>query len=114
LRQKQLASGRDLLAELLRSHLPEWTFNVPTGGLCLWIRLAGYDTRYFTQFAARFGVAVTQGSLFATDDTHNEFLRIPFLLDEEDLTTGVLRLKSAWNEFLATASVQTPRAVNIV
>jgi DNA-binding transcriptional MocR family regulator len=114
LRQKQLASGRDLLVELLRSHLPEWTFSVPTGGLCLWIRLAGYDTRHFTQLAARFGVAVTQGSLFATDDTHNEFLRIPFLLEEEAMTTGVLRLKSAWSEFRATASVETPRAVNIV
>ncbi len=114
LRQKQLASGRDLLVELLRRHLPEWTFTVPSGGLCLWIRLPGYDTRHFTQFAARFGVALTQGSLFATEDTHNEFLRIPFLLDEEAMTTGVLRLKSAWNDFRATASVETPRAVNIV
>jgi DNA-binding transcriptional MocR family regulator len=114
LRREQLAAGRDLLAELLRSHIPEWTFHLPTGGLCLWIRLAGYDARHFTQFAARFGVAVTQGSVFATDDTQNEFLRIPFLLEEEAMTTGVLRLQSAWNEFRATASVETPRAGNIV
>lgn len=114
LRRKQLASGRDLLVELLRSHLPEWTFNVPSGGLCLWIRVPGYDTRHFAQVAARFGVAVTQGSLFATEDAHNEFLRIPFLLEEDAMTTGVLRLKSAWREFRSTASRETPSLANLV
>lgn len=114
MRQKELASGRDILVELLRNHLPEWTFDIPSGGLCLWIRLPGYDTRHFTQFAARFGVALTQGSLFASDDTYNEFLRIPFLLSEEAITTGVLRLKSAWSEFRTTASVETRHTANIV
>lgn len=114
LRQKELAAGRSFLVELLRNHFPEWTFTVPSGGLCLWVRLPGCDTRHFTQFAARFGVALTQGSLFSSDDTYNEFLRIPFLLDEEATTTGVLRLKSAWNDFRSAASVETPRLLNIV
>ena len=114
LRREQLSVRRDLMVELLHRHLPEWTFSIPTGGLCLWVRLPGYDARHFTQCAARFGVAVTPGSLFVSDDSHHEFLRIPYLLEEDGITSGVLRLKSAWDEYRATASVEAPRMAAIV
>jgi DNA-binding transcriptional MocR family regulator len=114
LRREQLTSRRDLTAELIRQHLPEWKFTVPSGGLCLWVQLPSCDASHFTQFAARFGVALTPGSIFASEDSYNEFLRIPFLLDEEAITTGLLRLKSAWDEFRATASGEVPRRVTIV
>ena len=100
--------------ELLGKHIPEWTFTPPAGGLCLWIRMEGYDSRHFAQFAARFGVALTPGSMFAADDGYNDFLRLPFLLEEEAITAGILRLKCAWDEFRSTASVGARHAAMIV
>jgi DNA-binding transcriptional MocR family regulator len=114
LRREELLSRRGLLMELLRKHIPEWTFTPPAGGLCLWIRMKGYDSRHFAQFAARFGVALTPGSMFAADDACNDFLRLPFLLEEEAITAGILRLKCAWDEFRSTASVDARYAAMIV
>jgi DNA-binding transcriptional MocR family regulator len=105
LRRAQLMARRDLLADLLREQLPEWTFAIPKGGLCLWVRLPGRDAGHFAQFAARFAVALAPGSMFAADDSCREFLRIPYLLDEEAIAEGVGRLKRAWEEFRTTPSV---------
>jgi DNA-binding transcriptional MocR family regulator len=102
------------MVELLREHLPEWKFAIPSGGLCLWVQLPGYDARHFMQCAARFGVALTAGPMFASEDSFQEYLRLPFLLNEEAITTGVRRLKSAWDQFRAIESVGASRAVTIV
>jgi hypothetical protein len=52
----------------------------------------------FAQSAARLHVAVTPGSLFAVDEACNEFLRLPFLLDEPQLRLGVRRMAEAWRQ----------------
>lgn len=114
LRREQLTTRRDLMTELLGEHLPEWQFSVPVGGLCLWVRLPGYDARHFTQCAARYGVALTPGSMFACDDSYNEFVRIPFLLPDETIATGMLRLKAAWKEFRGSPSARGARGGTIV
>lgn len=114
IRREQLAAKRDLLAQLLREALPSWRFELPQGGLFLWVRLPGYDSRQFAQAAARHGVALTPGPLFAADDSFVEYLRIPYLLEEDRIRLGVQRLAEAWQAFIASASFQTPRLNPIV
>jgi DNA-binding transcriptional MocR family regulator len=114
IRRAQLAARRDLLAQLLREALPDWHFELPKGGLFLWVRLPGYDSRQFAQAAARHGVALTPGPLFAADDSFVEYLRIPYLLDEDRIRLGVERLAEAWQAFMASSALQTPRLNPIV
>jgi DNA-binding transcriptional MocR family regulator len=113
-RREQLSTRRDVLVRLLQEYIPEWTFRVPNGGLFLWVKLPGYDASRFAQFAARYGVALTPGAIFTSDGGFNEYLRIPFLLDEPAIETGVLRLKNAWESFRNTASIEPVQAPTIV
>jgi DNA-binding transcriptional MocR family regulator len=103
LRCDELRSKRDLMMQLLREHIPEWEFAVPSGGLFLWVKIPEHDSRYFAQLAARHGVAVTPGPLFAVDDGWINHIRIPFLVDEESINVGVTRLAAAWREFRGAA-----------
>lgn len=114
MRREQLLSRRNLLMRLLGEHLPEWSFCIPTGGLFLWVKAPGYDTRQFAQFAARYCIALTPGSIFTSDGCFHEYLRIPFLLDEDAMEKGVLRLKQAWEAFRGTASVGARQTVEAV
>ena len=114
LRKEQLLRRRDLLASLLGEKLPEWEFIKPKGGLFLWVRLPSGDARYFAQCAARHGVAVTPGSMFASDESFANYLRIPFVLDEKSLATGVDRLAAAWTEYQGLANAQSARSSPIV
>jgi DNA-binding transcriptional MocR family regulator len=99
LRTRQLKTRRDLLIALIRQKLPEWDFSTPPGGLSLWVRLPGADAIRFSQFCLRHEVAVGAGPTFSTDEGFQEYLRIPFLIDEASLTLGVERLAHAWSGF---------------
>jgi DNA-binding transcriptional MocR family regulator len=114
LRRVQLKERRDLLAGLLREKLPSWEFQLPKGGLFLWVRLPGHDARQFSHLAARHGVATTPGPLFSADDSCIEYLRIPFVLDDELIRIGVERLATAWVAFVGSASLRSQRVSPIV
>ncbi len=98
-RRAELRPRRDLLAALLRQHLPEWTFMMPSGGLFLWVRTPGVNARQFAQYAARHQVALAPGGMFSVDEDHEEYLRVPYLLDEAALRSGITRLAAAWSAF---------------
>lgn len=114
LRRSQLTKRRDLLVSLLREKLPSWEFQLPTGGLFLWVRLPGHDARQFAHLAARYGVAITPGPLFSADDSCIEYLRIPFLLSDDLIREGVERLASAWKDFVGSAGLRASRVLTIV
>jgi DNA-binding transcriptional MocR family regulator len=114
MRREELSGRRDLLVSLLRERLPEWEFTVPDGGLFLWVRLPSGDARYFAQCAARYGVALTPGSTFAADESFADYLRIPFVLDEQSLSRGVERLAMAWSEYRELANARPARAAPLV
>jgi DNA-binding transcriptional MocR family regulator len=114
LRAQQFKERRDLLSSLVAEQLPEWQFEKPSGGLFLWVRLPGVDARYFAQCAARRHVALTPGSLFSVDESHVEYLRIPFLLDPPSLRLGVERLAAAWRECQGLAAARPFHAQPIV
>ncbi len=114
MRRHELARKRDLVASLLREKLPEWDFSIPRGGVSLWVKLPGCDARYFVQCAARHGVAVSAGSIFAADESFPDYLRIPYVLDEPSLALGVDRLASAWTEYRGSTEARTARSEPIV
>jgi DNA-binding transcriptional MocR family regulator len=99
LRRLQLKPRRDLLASLLRKHLPEWKFRVPSGGLFLWVKLPRGDARELAQVALRRGVITLPGPLASAEGRYEGYLRIPFLAEPETLRAGVKRLAAAWKEY---------------
>jgi len=84
---------RDLLAELLRRHFGDLAdFELPTGGLALWLRLAkGASSDEWSAAAAAAGIGVTPGSKFALRQrgTINAFRLGYGNLSEEELTRAV-------------------------
>lgn len=102
MRGDQLGRRRDVLASLIREHMPAWTFRPPEGGMFLWVRVPSVDTRYLAQCAARHGVAVTSGALYSVDGTQTDRLRVPFLLEPSVLCEGIARLAAAWAECART------------
>ncbi|MDV6373137.1 PLP-dependent aminotransferase family protein [Deinococcus arenicola] len=100
-RREAVTPARDLLAALLRLHLPEWRFSVPDGGQFLWVELPTRQASAFTLTAARHGVRLFPGAAMGVDALPDSFVRLPFTLDPARLPEAVLRLKAAWDEFEA-------------
>lgn len=108
LRRAQLLPRRDRLAALLRRLLPSWSFQLPAGGLFLWVELPAGDSREFAQLALRHGVAVIPGPAMSATESSTRRLRIPFFWEAETLVEGVRRLAAAWREYQpAESSVRT-------
>lgn len=97
-RTREFRAKRDLVIRLIRCHGLDWTYPDPQGGMSLWLRLLGVDTRVLAQVALRHGVTIVPGNLFSVDESHAEFIRLPFLLPAEQLQTAVLRLLAACQE----------------
>ncbi|PNY81475.1 PLP-dependent aminotransferase family protein [Deinococcus koreensis] len=100
-RRESVTHARDLLAGLLRTHLPEWEFRVPEGGQFLWVELPSAEASRFTHLAARFGVRLFPGASMGVAPLPDRFLRLPFTLDPARLPDAVARLHAAWAEFQA-------------
>lgn len=90
------AERRDVVATELARLIPEWSFELPPGGLSLWVRLPGVDAARFARIAAEHGVLVRPGSLFSPDGGYRDHLRIAVGDDPDRLREGVARLARAW------------------
>lgn len=101
-RRQELRRRYDTLAEGLRRHLPEWTFEEPSGGLCVWAHLGGASSIDFAPVAARHGVGVTPGTASSVSGRHRSELRLPFGHPPEVLNEAVERLARAWDEYRET------------
>ena len=93
-RRRRLATRVEALAEALADELPEWTFRLPDGGLCLWVGLDRSSTSLVGPAAAA-GVRIVPGPRFGIDGTLERFLRIPFVLPPATLREAVSRLAAA-------------------
>ena len=92
----RIAAACDELADRLHIALPQWSFDKPRGGLCLWVRLPSGDASSFAQVAQRHGVSVVPGSLTAPDGGFTDHLRLPVSIPPDQLDEGVRRLADAW------------------
>ncbi len=93
------ATRRSIVVDALKTRLPEWSFEVPSGGLWLWIRLPDADAVQFSRFAARHGVIVRPGPLASPDGGFRDHIRIAYGADPDRLVEGVERLAAAWAEY---------------
>lgn len=95
-RRETLRRQRAALAQQLATHLPDWHYPVPTGGLSLWVTLPAPVSSALAATAARYGVRVAAGSHFGSEGLFERQLRVPFTLPETDLEEAVLRLSRAY------------------
>lgn len=93
-RRRRLATRLEALVAALADELPEWTFRLPDGGLCLWVSLDRSSTSLVGP-AAHAGVRIVPGPRFGIDGTLERFLRLPFVLPPATLGEAVSRLAAA-------------------
>ncbi len=103
--RREYERRRGALADALRRHLGSaLEFDLPAGGLALWVRGPGLDFDAWSARALARGVAFAAGSRFAFDDTRLAAARLGFAtltVDEIERAVGVLA---------ATRNASDPRA----
>ncbi|GHO50782.1 PLP-dependent aminotransferase family protein [Ktedonospora formicarum] len=99
-RRHELQHKLQVMTRLLSTLLPDWTWQQPDGGYFLWLRIPSGNAPEFAQVALRSGVIICPGTLFSVDASHQQYVRLPFLLNEEILQEGMKRLAQAWETYL--------------
>ncbi len=98
-RLAQLRSQREALVASLQRHTPEWTWQIPPGGLSLWVDLGESVSSALAERAAAAGVSIGRGARFGVDPgTFEHRLRIPYTLPSDRLDEGIRRLASAFHD----------------
>lgn len=98
-RRQQLLPRRQYMADLLQTYLPEWEWNLPAGGLFLWVKLPWGTSGQFAQLAYRQGIALVTGNTMSVDGSHHNFLRLPFVHAPAEMEEGIKRLALAWHNY---------------
>jgi DNA-binding transcriptional MocR family regulator len=96
-----LRARRDALAAAVRSTFPGWRFELPGGGLSLWIELDAPRSTALAAVGNRHGVRLAAGPRFGVDGAFERFLRLPFALPEPQLEDAVERIALAWQAVAA-------------
>ena len=104
-----LTERRDLLAALLREHLPAWRARPPEAGLSLWAELPVDSADAFTLAAARHGVTVMAGGAACSDGRHRHFVRLSFAEQPATLELAAERLAAAWELHAETLAASPAR-----
>jgi DNA-binding transcriptional MocR family regulator len=110
-RRRELTAKRNLVVDLLRKHIPKASFTIPRAGLGLWVKLPELDCQVVAQIALRHGLVLSHGNLFSVDESHGEYIRIPFVLDEEFLDRGIRALSNAVKGLIDVDTAAPPPAL---
>ncbi|QDQ14472.1 PLP-dependent aminotransferase family protein [Streptomyces spectabilis] len=103
-----LRASREALAAALTRHVPEWRWQLPPGGLSLWVDLGAPVASALARAALVRGVRIEGGSRFGADPgTHEHRLRIPYTLPPGQCELAVDRLADALSSDLE-APLGTP------
>ncbi|GHC56755.1 MocR-like transcription factor YczR [Streptomyces flavofungini] len=95
-RRAGLRESRAALAAALGRHLPDWRWQLPPGGLSLWVDLGAPIASSLARSALGHGVRVEGGSRFGADPgTHEHRLRLPFTLAPDRYEDAATRLAAA-------------------
>ncbi|MEU3774968.1 PLP-dependent aminotransferase family protein [Streptomyces sp. NPDC032472] len=113
IRLAELRSRREVLVRALEEHTPEWSWQVPPGGLSLWVDLGEPVSSALAERAAAGGVHIGRGARFGVDPgTFEHRIRIPYTLPEDRLEEAVRRLAAAFHDGVPLApSVDRPHWV---
>ncbi|HZC41873.1 MAG TPA: PLP-dependent aminotransferase family protein [Streptosporangiaceae bacterium] len=97
-RTGRLRARRDVMHAALRQQVPDWSWELPEGGLTLWVQLpGGADGGAFAQAALRRGVSVVPGRLLSTADANRDWIRIAYTRSPAELRAAVPPLAQAWH-----------------
>jgi len=110
-RREILRARRALLLDLLDRQLPEWRPLPGTGGMSLWVQLPAPVSSAMCASASRLGVELPPGPRFGVDGTLERFVRIPYVLPEEQLTEAVDLIARAWHSVTGSATPQSTAVV---
>ncbi len=97
-RREQLLERRTTLVSAVARHLPGWRFRVPAGGISLWCELPEPRSTALCAAAARHGVELAPGPMFAPEGGLERHLRLPFTKSPDELELAVERIALAWDE----------------
>ncbi|WP_415948456.1 PLP-dependent aminotransferase family protein [Streptomyces sp. KLOTTS4A1] len=95
IRRTQALENRDALAAAVRRELPGWDFEVPAGGLTLWVRAGGLSGSRLAEVGERVGVRVPSGPRFGVDGAFEGFVRLPFTVSGAVADEAAVRLAAA-------------------
>ncbi|MBT2407013.1 MULTISPECIES: PLP-dependent aminotransferase family protein [unclassified Streptomyces] len=109
-RLAQLRIQREALVRSLQRHAPEWSWQLPPGGLSLWVNLGEPVSTALSERAAAAGVYIGRGARFGVDPgTFEHRLRIPYTLPADRLDEGVRLLAQAFHDGVPlTPAVERP------
>ncbi|MCW2795125.1 PLP-dependent aminotransferase family protein [Nocardioides sp.] len=93
----RLREQRDRLVAAIHTHLPDWTFRIPTGGLALWCELPHPTATALAAEAERSRVIIAPGPVFAVGGGLDRFVRIPWGRPGDELEEAARRLAVAWS-----------------
>jgi DNA-binding transcriptional MocR family regulator len=105
----RLRIQRAALAEAVSAELPDWSFRLPHGGLCLWCELPRPLATDLVAASEQVGVIVAPGPVFAASGGLNRFVRIPWTRPADELATAVSKLAEAWRITLRAGTANRPR-----
>ncbi|MYT69254.1 PLP-dependent aminotransferase family protein [Streptomyces sp. cg28] len=95
LRRTQARENRDALVAALRRELPDWEFDVPEGGLTLWVKAGGLSGSRLAAVGERVGVRVPSGPRFGVDGAFEGYVRLPFTVGGAVADEAAVRLAAA-------------------
>lgn len=95
IRRGQARENRDALVAAVRRELPEWEFEVPRGGLTLWVRTGGLSGSRLAVAGERVGVRVPSGPRFGVDGAFEGYVRLPFTVGGPVADEAAVRLAAA-------------------
>ncbi|MER5889875.1 PLP-dependent aminotransferase family protein [Streptomyces sp. NPDC001941] len=95
LRRAQARENRDALVAAVRRELPSWEFEVPRGGLTLWVRTGGLSGSRLAEVGERVGVRVPSGPRFGVDGAFEGYVRLPFTVGGRVAEEAASRLAEA-------------------
>jgi DNA-binding transcriptional MocR family regulator len=107
-RREAVRARRDALVAALQHELPGWRFDVPRGGLVLWVELDTPRSSALAAIADRHGVRIAPGPRFGIDGAFERYLRLPFCLPEATLQDAAARLATAWRAVTEGAPAPAP------
>jgi DNA-binding transcriptional MocR family regulator len=105
-----LREQRDRLAELLGRTFPDWRWQLPPGGLSLWVDLGRPIASALAQAALRHGVRIEGGSRFGADPgTFDHRLRFPYTQPVDVADEAVRRIAAGLAEGLPSGDTAPGR-----
>ncbi|SDL61636.1 DNA-binding transcriptional regulator, MocR family, contains an aminotransferase domain [Lentzea albidocapillata subsp. violacea] len=91
-RRAEALEQRDVAVAALREHCPQWSFEVPAGGLGVWCTLDGPVSTRIAVVAQNHGLRLVPGPRFAVHGGCEQMLRVPYTQSSEVLREAIARL----------------------